>query len=309
MAKPYSPASLTPAQWWCVLKEVNNQFNRTNLNLVSAGIAFYALMAIIPGLAATLALFGYFGDPSFIAEQTRALRGIAPDAVLDILNTQAARLLGVDRSALLAGGLVNIALSLWSALQGARWVLLSLTIVNRRTERRHWFRQYVVAGLFTLGGIGMITFTALVLGGLPLALSALRLHADIETWMLALRWPILGGAAVAGATMLYRWGPRRKNPPALRWLWPGAIGAPILWVVASSVFTLALRAFPSFGAAYGSLASVVAFLLWLYVSAMIFMLGGALNAELEYFTDDDKPPAGGAAAPQDAARKIDPLEI
>src|SRR5262249_3243733 len=72
--------------------------------------------------------------------------------------------------------------------------------------------------------------------------------------------------------------------PPWRWLWPGAVGAPVLWVLASSVFTFALREFPNFGAAYGSLASVVALLLWLYITAQIFLFGGALNAELEFFS-------------------------
>ncbi|HWA01791.1 MAG TPA: YihY/virulence factor BrkB family protein [Caulobacterales bacterium] len=296
MQRPYSPASLSLAQWWCVFREVRSASRRANLNLVSAGIAFFALMAIIPGLAATLALFAAFGDPRFLADQLQALRGIAPDAVLDILDDQVRRLLAIDRGALFAGGLLNIALSLWSALQGVRWLLLSLTIVNRRTERRRWFRQYVVAGLFTLGGVAMVTFTALLLGGAPLVLARLRLSASAETWTLMLRWPILGAGAAIAATALYRWGPLRRPPP-MRWLWPGSIGAPVLWVVTSSVFTLALRALPSFGAAYGSLASVVAFMLWLYVSAMIFLLGGALNAELEYFSD-----SAGAARDRDAPK-------
>jgi uncharacterized BrkB/YihY/UPF0761 family membrane protein len=59
--------------------------------------------------------------------------------------------------------------------------------------------------------------------------------------------------------------------------------APLAWVIASSLLTFALREFPAFGAAYGSLASVVALLLWLYLTALVFLVGGALNAELEFF--------------------------
>jgi uncharacterized BrkB/YihY/UPF0761 family membrane protein len=88
---------------------------------------------------------------------------------------------------------------------------------------------------------------------------------------------------INGLFILYRWGPRRRAPP-WRWLWPGAVGAPVLWVLASSAFTLALREFPNFGAAYASLASVVALLLWLYLTAQLFLFGGALNAELEFFS-------------------------
>jgi membrane protein len=106
----------------------------------------------------------------------------------------------------------------------------------------------------------------------------------MEALLLVLRWPVLGGAAIAVALILYRWGPRRR-PPHWHWLWPGAVAAPVLWVLASSALTFALREFPAFGAAYGSLASAVALLLWLYVTALIFLLGGALNAELESYAD------------------------
>ena len=73
-----------------------------------------------------------------------------------------------------------------------------------------------------------------------------------------------------------------------------------MWLLASSALTFALREFPGFGAAYGSLASVVALLLWLYVTALVFLLGGALNAELEFFAQ------GKPAAPVSPDETIEP---
>ncbi|MGE0740971.1 MAG: YihY/virulence factor BrkB family protein [Hyphomonadaceae bacterium] len=296
---PAGPLSLTPAQWWCVVKNVGATAERANLALISAGVAFFGLMAVIPGLAALVALVGLFGDAIWLGDQVQALWGLAPDAVITIIHAQILGLLDARDETLLAGAIFNLLLSLWSALQGTRWGLIALTAVNRRAEKRKALRRYIAAGMFTLYGVGLAVLAVLLMGVAPLALAFLHVQTGAELLLLALRWPVLGGAAAAVALILYRWGPRRRPPP-WRWLWPGAVFAPIAWVLASSALTFALREFPAFGAAYGSLASVFALLLWLYLTALIFLLGGALNAELEFFAQ------GKPATPIVAGETIEP---
>lgn len=293
------PFSLRPGEWLCVLGGVRATAERANLALIAGGVAFFGLMAVIPGLAALVALVGLFGDPGLIGQQIQALGGIAPDAVISVIYQQVSDLLAAREDSLLGGAIFNLIIALWSALQGTRWVLMALTAVNRRAEQRTFVRRYVTAGMFTLYGLGLSVAAVLLMGAAPLALAFLRMQSGVETLMLFLRWPILGGAAVAVALILYRWGPRRRPPP-WRWLWPGAIAAPLLWVFASAALTFALREFPAFGAAYGSLASALALLLWLYVTALVFLLGGALNAELEFFA------AGKPTAPVKPGETIEP---
>lgn len=293
------PLSLKPSEWACVLQGVRATAERANLALIAGGVAFFGLMAVIPGLAALVALVGLFGDPAWIGDQIRALGGIAPDAVILVIYEQVSDLLTAREETLLGGAIFNLIIALWSALQGTRWTLMALTAVNRRAEQRTFMRRYVTAGVFTLYGLGLSVAAVLLMGAAPVALAFLHMQSGTETLMLFLRWPILGGAAVGVALILYRWGPRRR-PPAWRWLWPGAVAAPILWVLASAALTFALREFPAFGAAYGSLASALALLLWLYVTALVFLLGGALNAELEFFA------AGKPTAPVSKDEVIEP---
>jgi len=276
------PLALTPDQWWSVLKGVGATAERANLALISAGVAFFGLMAVIPGIAAVVALVGIFGEPAWIGEQIEGLGGVAPDAVVTIIHEQVSRLMLSSEDTLLAGAAFNLLLSLWSALQGTRWVLMALTAVNRRAEQRKEIARYIAAGMFTLYGLGLSVLAVMLMGVAPVVLTFLNLRSGIDVWVLILRWPVLGGAAIAVTLLLYRWGPRRRPPP-WRWLWPGAVATPLLWLIASSALTFALREFPAFGAAYGSLASVVALLLWLYITALTFLLGGALNAELEFY--------------------------
>lgn len=293
------PWQLSLSQWWCVIQGVGATMERANLALISAGVAFFGLMAVIPGIAALVALVGLFGDPALIGEQIQALGGIAPDAVVTVIYEQVERLLASRDDSLVLGAIFNLLLSLWAALQGTRWGLIALTAVNRRAEQRKEIRRYIAAGTFTLYGLGLSVLAVLLMGVAPVVLAFLHVETGAEMLLLALRWPVLGGAACAVALILYRWGPHRRPPP-WRWLWPGAVAAPVLWVIASSALTFALREFPGFGAAYGSLASVVALLLWLYITAMIFLLGGALNAELEFFVK------GVPTKPVEAGETIEP---
>ena len=278
--------SLSLGQWLNLGKGVRETAERSNLALISAGVAFFGLMAAVPGLAALIALVGIFGEPQWVAEQVRGLRGVAPDAVISIIHEQVERLLASAEQSLLAGALFNLVLAIWSALQGTRWVLVALSAINNNAPPRKFLRRYLAAGQFTLAGIGLGAIAIVLLGVAPMALALVPLGGSVETVLLLLRWPVLGGCAIGIMLILYRWGPSGP-PPAWKLVWPGALLAPALWLGASTVLTFGLREFPAFGAAYGALASVVALLLWLYLSALIFLLGAAFNAELQRLNNSD----------------------
>lgn len=122
--------SLTSGQWIGVVKGVRDTADQTNLALISAGVAFFGLMAATPGLAALMAIVGILGAPEWVAEQVRALRGVAPDAVVSVIHSQVERLLETAAQPLVAGALFNLVLAIWSALQGTRWVLVALSAID-----------------------------------------------------------------------------------------------------------------------------------------------------------------------------------
>jgi len=268
-----------PQHWWRVLVAVYAASDKANLPLIAAGVAFFGVLAAIPGLAAVVTLVGLLGDPDWVGEQIKALRGVAPDAAMNAIHVQAMRLLQSSKASLLPSAVFNTLLALWSALQGTRWTLLALAAVNQRTEERGFFRRYLAAALFTAYGVGLSVFAILIIGVAPMMLPAMSTTSE-EVLLIVLRWLILGGGAFAIAVVLYRWGPGTHAQP-WRSVWPGAVLAPSIWVLASTGLSLILHEFPAFGAAYGSLASAVTLLLWLYLTAFVFLLGGALNAELE----------------------------
>ena len=208
-----APWRLTPSQWWCVLRGVMATAERANLALISAGVAFFGLMAVIPGIAAVVAFVGIFGDPAWIGDQIRALGGVAPDAVVTIIHDQVMRLLSQSNDELAWGALFNLVLALWSAVQGTRWVLMALTAVNRRAEKRRALSRYIAAGMFTLYGLGLSVAAIVLMGIAPLALALLHVESGTEVLLLALRWPVLGWSGYSGLGVIGWDAVQHSGPP------------------------------------------------------------------------------------------------
>lgn len=183
-AGPAGPLALSLAQWRSVLSGVRAASERANLPLIAGGVAFFGLMAAIPGIAALVALVGVLGEPAWVGEQIRALAGVAPDAVVSVIYSEISRLLAARDESLVLGALFNLALALWSALQGTRWTLMALTAVNRRAEPRALVRRFLAAGTFTLYGLGLGALAVMLMGVAPIALALLPMNGAAETLLL-----------------------------------------------------------------------------------------------------------------------------
>ena len=122
-----------------------------------------------------------------------------------------------------------------------------------------------------------VTIALLTIAGLP----ALVPFPSGSDWVvLAVRWPVLLVLSVAVLSALFRWGPDR-HPRRLRYIWPGAVLASVLWMLAGVVFSIYVENFSNYQATFGSIAAAVVLLLWIYNSAQILVLGAAFNAALE----------------------------
>lgn len=250
-----------------------------NLDLASAGVAFYALLALFPGLAALVALFGAFGDVAILRRQLAGLRRFTPPDVLTTVDSQLSSLteLGGGTLALSAAGALLV--SVWSAHRGVHGFLVAMNSLEASCSRRGIGRQLLTSLAFTAAAmaVGALTVAALTLApAMPLILPLDGLAAMLPS----VRWPIIFLGAALFAAGLYRYGPNRPPPPH-RTVWAGAALGAATWLAASWVMNQAVRRYFDFSQTYGSLAGVVVLLLWLYVSAYIFLIGAELNFELE----------------------------
>ncbi len=233
------------------------QIPHDNINLIAAGVAFFSVLAVFPGLTAAISLYGLFGDPSAISLQLDAVSDIFPDDVVNLVHNQMARLMVEENGSLAFGVIFSTLIALWSANNGIRTFSQALTIVHGETTRRGFFSATLISLGLTMGALTFFLAAIATMAVLPVWLSIVRLQNETELVILGLRWLVLFSIVVGLAMAVYRWGPDRKSP-RWRWLWPGAILGSLVWIVVSIIFSTLLREFGLFNSTYGPLAAVIA---------------------------------------------------
>lgn len=244
-------------------------------------MAFFALLAVFPALAAVISLCGLAIDPAKAAERLQSLAGMLPagsaDMVGQVLGRTAAH--GGGR---LSAGLGLSAAALWSATAATMQLFGALNVAYGEAENRPLLPLCGTALLFTLGAVA---FVAMALGGVlavPLVLGAQAGQGgDTDQLLRFLRWPVLLAAVSVALALAYRHGPNRACP-RWRWMsWGGFIAA-VVWLLGSAAVSWYVEHVSSFDWLYGSAGAVLGFMIWAWVSCIAVLIGAALNAELEH---------------------------
>lgn len=271
--------------WGSAAKGVFMELNDNNLGLISAGVAFYGMLAIFPAVAAVIAVWGFFADPVEVAQQLDLLRGFVPADAFAILDDQINTLINANSSTLGWATVLSVSFALWSSRAGVAALIRGLNAIYREKNRlglRHLLAAFGVT--FLLIGVALVALACVVI--LPIVLAILPL-GPVTSWLLAsVRWVVALGVLIGALGVIYRYGPnRRQARPG--WLTPGAVIAVLLWGAISWGFSYYLSNFGRYNEIYGALGAVIALLMWLYLSAFSVLLGASLNAELEIRTRRD----------------------
>lgn len=243
----------------------------------AAVVAFYALLAVFPALAALVTLCLLFVDPEAAAASLQALAGMLPAGTAEVARD------ALGRMAALGGGRVGLAstlaaAALWSAAAAALQLFGALNVAYGERETRSLVRRCANAVLFALGAMA---FVALALGGVPLALGAAAGPGGAMDWLLRfLRWPVLLAVVSIALALAYRHGPCRVCPYWHWASWGGAAAAPV-WLLGSASVSWYMQWVGGYDWLYGSVSAVLGFMLWAWVSAAAVLVGAVLNAELE----------------------------
>jgi membrane protein len=268
----YLPPTLIAAFW-----RFYRRTEQAELDLIAAGVAFYAFLAIFPAAAAVIAIWGVLFDPQVIRQEVALIAGFLPPDAYALINGQVEALLAVNSRNLGWATLFSTLFALWSARAGVAALIRGLNAIHHLPNRSgHWHQLRALVLTFIIVGLVLAALVLAVL--LPLIFSYTPL-ADRYSGLLAqsnLLWGLLAGAAAVG--LAYRLGPNypHHRPPLLSW---GLLVALVLWFLATRGFMLYLANFPSYNRVYGSIGAVAALLMWLYVSAYAVLLGAAVDAE------------------------------
>jgi len=271
-----------------------------NIFLVAGGVTYAVLLALFPGLAALVSLYGLLLDPAQVEQQVEALSTILPPESAQMIGAELHTLVSAPHGSLSIGAVVAVLFALWSASRGMSGLITAFDIAYQQKETRGFFKFNLIAiGLTVLMLIGGTVTIALV-GVLPAAIQIIGLGGSTKWLLLALDWPLLIVVLMTGLAVMYRYAPNRASPQ-WRWISPGAVVATVLWLLGSAGFTVYVAHFNSYDRTYGSLGGVVVMLTWLYLSAFVALFGAVVNAQAERQTVADSTvgppkPMGGRGA-------------
>lgn len=252
----------------------------------AGGVAFFTLLAIFPAIAVIVSLYGIFTDARTIGDHLALLAGILPEGVLALIRDQIALIVSKQGKTLSLAFAIGFGSALWSANSGMGALFDSLNVVYGEREKRSVLRFYATTFLFT---IGAVVFVLLAVSGvvvLPVVLNFVGVSLSAETILKVVRWPILLAVVMVGLGAVYRFGPSRSTA---KWKWVslGSLAASLMWILTSMAFSWYVASFDSYNRVYGSLGAGVGFMVWIWVSVVIVLIGAELNAEMEHQTARD----------------------
>ena len=281
--EPDEPPDLPARSWWAILKRTVGEFQDDNLTDWAAALTYYGVMSLFPMLIVLVALLGLVGQETTITTITDSLRTAGLN---DVAKNIQGPLDEIVRNKGGAGALVGFGLlaALWSASGYVGAFTRAMNTIYEVQEGRPFWKLRPLQVVITLATVLLISLVliALVVSG-PIAKAvgiALGVgDTAVTVWGIA-KWPVLLVLLIGMVAGLYYIAPNVRQP-RLRWISPGGIVAVLTWILASAGFGLYVSNFNSYGKTYGTLGSVITFLVWMWISNLALLFGGELDSELE----------------------------
>jgi membrane protein len=276
-----SPSEIPARGWKDILLRVYEGISEDRILANAAAVTFYTLLALFPGIAALVSIYGLFADPGSIGNQLDAASGILPGGAVDVIRDQLTRLTSQGGTTLGISFVIGLIISLWSANGGVKALFDALNVIYEEREKRSFIRLNLISMVFTIGMIAFLLVALACVVALPVALN--YLPDFIGSVLSIARWPVLLMLVAVALSMIYRYGPSRREP-RWRWITWGSAFAAVVWLAASALFSWYAANFGSFNKTYGSLGAVIGFMTWMWLSVIVILIGAKLNAETEHQT-------------------------
>jgi membrane protein len=274
------------------LKRVWRRVGDHNVSMVAAGVAFYAMLAIVPGLIAMVAVYALLSDPSHVQEQVAPVVRTLPTDVASLLDHQLHDAVAAKRGGVTIGLIASLLGTLWAASGGVNALTRGLAIIWGAPSRPSAVRQRLTSVGLTVGALIAAAVALALVAVFPVVLGHVGLGRAGRFGAQVLRWLLLLVLIVATLAILYRLAAGDARGAGLsqrstagssdRWRFVswGVGVALVVWILGSVGFTVYVSNFGKFNQTYGSLAAVIVLLLWLYLSSFAILLGAVVDAEL-----------------------------
>ena len=269
-----------------------------NLTLIAAGVAFYGFLALVPALVAFISIYGLVADPDDVARQVEDVASALPQEVQDFLVFQLTSIANASSSSVSFTLVIAILLALWSASGGMAALITGLHVTHEQDEPKSFATKRGKALGLSLGAVIFLSIVIFTIAALPPLLSEAGLGTPGRIALAILRWPLLAIVMLVGIGLLYRFAVKDSPKGWLGVVTPGAVVATVGWVLVSALFAVYTANFSSYSKTYGALASIVVVLLWLWLSALLVLIGAEVDGAAS--ADGPAPSDDGTAAKEEA---------
>jgi membrane protein len=270
---------------WRVLRRLVWETATDNTTGLAAQMAYLLLFALAPGSLFLWHLLGLFGtDPTKLHRMFVLLKSFMPPdpKVQDILDSAMANVVVTGSSGLLANA--GIVLGIYFGTVFIATVSRALSQMHGMREDLHWWSKYIISFfmLFWFGLVILLCFNALVFGEKLAGIAEVnfQLAFPLQAWIATLTVPFTAVALIILALVLYLFTP--ENYLTWRQALPGAIFFAVGWTTATKLFQLYVARYDRYNPTYLALASIIVLLTWMYLTCLLLLLGGKLNAILRW---------------------------
>lgn len=265
---------------WQFIAAVWNRVAEGHFSLIAAGVAFYAMFAVFPGLTATIAIWSMVADPGVIGDYLAVAERFLPPEAGTLVHDQVVGLMTAPRAAVGWATAISLAIAIYSARAGVSALIQGLDVVHRARPRR-WLWGWAVDFILTGALIGALMVALVTVVVVPILLSYVT-FGSFEAWLIrVLPWGAMFILVLTCLSILYRFGPNVPGGFRSPWITVGVLVATIAWSGVSIGFSVYLANFNSYNTIYGSIGAVIILMTWLYLSVWAVLLGGAINAEID----------------------------
>ncbi len=285
-AEAHRPTGIPRRGWWQVAKRVWDETRIDQVPLLAAGVAFWGFISLFPAMIAAISVYGIIADPSTVTRQAEVVTDALPADAASLVVEQMKSLSTQPHDALSLSLYTSLALALWTASAAVSNTISAINIAYDEEETRSFVRRKGLALLLSLGAVAFVVVAVGLIAVTPVLLDSFVPDGTTRLLLQVGRWVGLVLAVMSALALLYKIAPCRAAP-RLAWVSVGSITATAVWLLASFGFSVYVDNFGRYSKTYGAVAGVAILMLWLWITALIVLVGAEINAEAEQQTIRD----------------------
>jgi membrane protein len=251
---------------------------RDSIALVAAGVAFYAVLAVLPALFIAISLYGLFTDVGEAERQIDAVLKVFPGSAAQIIDTQMRSIAAASHASLSVGFFISLAVFTWTVSNATRAIVRGVKIAYDQEDGQSVLEGRAVAVGITVSAIAITLFALAIIAAVPIWLQRFDPTQAIVTFG-NFRWLLVGAGFALVVGLLYRYAPPRR-PDGWHTVLPGTVFATAMWTATSIGFSIYVSSLGRYNETYGTLGAAVVLLLWFWFTTLAILLGAELNEAL-----------------------------